>query len=390
VTAQVNTELLEELRKFGAFDVTACFNCGNCTAVCPLSNGDASFPRRIIRYGQIGDRERLLSSKEPWLCYYCGECSQTCPRGANPGEIMMAARRYLTAQYDWTGLSRLMYRSGLWEIAILTLVAVGVVLLFTLPDSFGFGLLSQSAPEALSTVRLDRFAPKEIVHWGDLVLAAVLTFFLLTNAARMFFRVTQGERLPLRLYITELPQLILHGLTQMRWKGCEDREAIKNWLRHLLLVTGYTSMFVLVVIFLPWFQVEDNSIHWTSYLGYYATAVLLGATAWMLVDRIRKRGEMFRFSHLSDWLFPILLFLTAITGILVHVLRMLDLAMPTYVMYMVHLAIAVPMLAVEVPFGKWAHLIYRPLAIYVAAVAGKVDEFSARDMITASSVSASK
>jgi hypothetical protein len=42
--------------------------------------------------------------------------------------------------------------------------------------------------------------------------------------------------------------------------------------------------------------------------------------------------------------------------------------MPTYVLYVVHLAIAVPMLAVEVPFGKWAHLLYRPLAIYIAAI----------------------
>ena len=123
---------------------------------------------------------------------------------------------------------------------------------------------------------------------------------------------------------------------------------------------------LLVVVFLPWFQVEDSSFHWTSILGYYSTAVLLVATTWILLDRIAKRTEMHRFSHLSDWLFPILLFLTAVTGIAVHVFRLSNLAMPTYVMYTVHMAIAVPMLVVEVPFGKWAHLLYRPLAIYVA------------------------
>ena len=48
--------------------------------------------------------------------------------------------------------------------------------------------------------------------------------------------------------------------------------------------------------------------------------------------------------------------------------RLLDQALPTYVPYVVHLAIAAPMLVVEVPFGKWAHLLYRPLAIYIAAV----------------------
>ncbi len=39
---------------YGAFDVDACFNCGNCTAVCPLSAADSTFPRRIIRYAQVG------------------------------------------------------------------------------------------------------------------------------------------------------------------------------------------------------------------------------------------------------------------------------------------------------------------------------------------------
>ena len=37
-------------------------------------------------------------------------------------------------------------------------------------------------------------------------------------------------------------------------------------------------------------------------------------------------------------------------------------------MYAVHLIIAVAMLAVEVPFGKWAHMLYRPLAVYLQAV----------------------
>jgi hypothetical protein len=35
---------------------------------------------------------------------------------------------------------------------------------------------------------------------------------------------------------------------------------------------------------------------------------------------------------------------------------------------MVHLMIAVPMLVVEVPFSKWSHLLYRPLALYLLAV----------------------
>jgi heterodisulfide reductase subunit C/quinone-modifying oxidoreductase subunit QmoC len=37
-------------------------------------------------------------------------------------------------------------------------------------------------------------------------------------------------------------------------------------------------------------------------------------------------------------------------------------------MYVIHLAVVVPLLVLEVPFMKWAHLMYRPLALYLKAV----------------------
>ena len=36
--------------------------------------------------------------------------------------------------------------------------------------------------------------------------------------------------------------------------------------------------------------------------------------------------------------------------------------------HVIHLAIAVPLLVLEVPFMKWAHLMYRPLALYLKGV----------------------
>ncbi len=364
---QPDTKFIQEAIASGG-DFKACMQCATCTSVCSLSTEENPFPRRPMLLAQWGMERELLQDPGPWLCFYCGECSKSCPRQANPGESMMALRRYLTTRYDWTGLSRLLYRSAWAELGVLALVAAVVVALFTVPQSFGFGLLARSTPEARHVVMLDRFAPTMVVHFGDAILASLLSFFLLTNAARMFIYLTRGRNIPLRVYLTQLPEFLLQSLTQVRWKQCGDKTAITNWVRHLFLVTGYGTMFVLVVIFLPWFQVEDSSFHWTSLLGYYSTIILIVATSWILVDRTFKRTEMHRYSHLSDWLFPILLFLTAVTGIAVNILRLENLAMPTYILYTAHMAIAVPMLIVEVPFGKWAHLLYRPIAIYVAAV----------------------
>jgi heterodisulfide reductase subunit C len=109
MTVRVDPTLLPEIKAYGAFDVDACFNCGNCTAICPLSQADSTFPRRIIRYAQVGMRDELLASKELWTCYACGQCSETCPRQAEPSEFMAASRRFATASYDRTRLARFLF-----------------------------------------------------------------------------------------------------------------------------------------------------------------------------------------------------------------------------------------------------------------------------------------
>ena len=75
MSTTVDVDLLGDMKKFGAVDVSACFSCGNCTAICPLSDNDAMFPRRMIRYAQVGLTDELRASKELWTCYHCGLCS---------------------------------------------------------------------------------------------------------------------------------------------------------------------------------------------------------------------------------------------------------------------------------------------------------------------------
>ena len=54
------------------------------------------------------------------------------------------------------------------------------------------------------------------------------------------------------------------------------------------------------------------------------------------------------------------------TSPLVHFFRIGGLPQATYIAYVAHLAILVPMIMIEVPFSKWSHLAYRPFAIYFA------------------------
>jgi len=363
-----DSELYKEVAQFGARDMEVCMQCGNCSASCPLSVGANPFPRKIYRYLQLGLKDKLLASPVPWLCYYCGECNKECPRGAEPAETMMATRRWLTAQYDWTGLARRFYLSEAWEIGALILVALGIVLLFV----FGHG------PIVTDRVSVNSFAPVLWIEIGDLTMAAILTTFLMSNAFRMYRFIMRGTKVPLALYVTEARTFVLHFLTQKRWRECgEDRN---RWLKHFILVSGYLTMMTLIIVFIRWFQVDDSSWHFTSIFGYYATGVLLVITVEMFRSRLRKEETIHRYSEFSDWLFLILLFLTTLTGIVMHAVRLAGWPMGTYVMYVIHLAVAVPMLIIEVPFGKWSHLFYRPLAMFLATVKEKAATTSLVDL----------
>jgi len=355
----LDSQLYREVAKFGARDMEICMQCGTCSASCPLSSGMHAFPRKIYRYLQLGLRDKLLKSSVPWLCYYCGDCNTDCPRGAEPAETMMATRRWLTAQYDWTGLARRFYLSEAWEISALIVVALAVVVLFLV----GHG------PVVTDRVSVNSFAPVLWIEFGDLVMAAILSAFLLSNAFRMYRLIMSDTKVPFWLYITEAKAFVINFVTQKRWRQCgEDRS---RWLKHFLLVSGYMTMMTLVIVCIRWFQVDDSSWHFTSIFGYYATGVLLAITVEMFRSRLEKVETIHRFSEFSDWLFLTLLFLTTLTGILMHAIRLAGWPMGTYVMYVIHLAIAVPMLIIEVPFGKWSHLFYRPLAIFLSTVKEK-------------------
>ena len=123
----VDPKLVNDLKKYGKSNWNACYHCGNCTAVCSLTAEGSLFPRKEIRTMQMGLKDRMAASIEPWLCYYCGDCTETCPRDANPAELMMSVRRYLTKLYDWTGLSGLFYTSLPALIIAFILIALAVI-----------------------------------------------------------------------------------------------------------------------------------------------------------------------------------------------------------------------------------------------------------------------
>ena len=74
-------------------NILKCFQCGTCTAGCPVRAIDPDFgPRRIIRMAVLGLREEVLQSKLIWLCSTCYNCYERCPQDVRFAEIATALR----------------------------------------------------------------------------------------------------------------------------------------------------------------------------------------------------------------------------------------------------------------------------------------------------------
>ena len=362
--ARVNPKLFDEIKKLGAFDVSACYSCGVCTATCPLSESGSEFPRRIIRYAILGLEDKLLESLEPWLCYYCGDCTLSCPRGADPGEFMMAVRRYLITRYDWTGISKRIYHSKLAKIlgiALLMLSAFVLVALF-------------HGPVITDRVALETFAPLHVVEIVDAIVGFSLAAILIGNLYRMYRftvgSVSSSNRIPFKTYVIEFIKTVpVHFLTQIRRVKCREGSAkrgLREWFDHFILMWGYVAAFLLFAILLHEVQTDEippltNPL---MILGIFSAIGLLYGTISFIVQRLERKEPEYKYSHSTDWMFLILLFLTAFTGVLVGIFRHSNMPLATYITYSIHLSLVMPLLILEVPFAKWSHLAYRSFAIY--------------------------
>ncbi len=367
--------LRKQVRKFGRFDTDACYQCGSCTVSCELSGDLDTFPRKTIRYVLLGLKEPLLSSLAPWLCHDCGDCSSYCPRETEPREAIRTIRRYLMASYDWTGLSSKILQSRLWLIGSIVLAAV-IVMALALAYHLYIAELSISDLTSTAMPMEHMFG---IISYFTIVVILVPFFFLISHAFRMWwFTMHEGTvgKIPFTAYISQLKSLIVQTFTQRRMAECPQEVYKRRRIIHWGIAAGCILMFVLLVFFLPWFQTDAiyPVQHPQRWLGYLAALGLLIGSADIIIGRIRKKNDMYAHSEFSDFTFPALLFLTAVSGIAVHIFRYMGLEMATHFSYAIHLAIATPLLVIEMPFGKWSHMIYRPLAIYFQDVKDRASE----------------
>jgi heterodisulfide reductase subunit C len=70
-----------------------CYQCGNCTAGCPLSFAYDVPVNQIMRFVQAGQKDAVLGCKSIWLCATCETCTTRCPNNIDVARVIDVLRQ---------------------------------------------------------------------------------------------------------------------------------------------------------------------------------------------------------------------------------------------------------------------------------------------------------
>jgi Fe-S oxidoreductase len=70
-----------------------CYQCGKCSAGCPVSPEMDLLPHQLVRLAVLGNMDRIVKSKSIWLCLTCHTCGEVLNRIDVPALLIWSATR---------------------------------------------------------------------------------------------------------------------------------------------------------------------------------------------------------------------------------------------------------------------------------------------------------
>lgn len=89
---KLHSDFVKKVEEISGQTLPSCYQCGKCSAGCPMSFAMDLLPNQVIRMVQLGLEEDIANSKSIWICATCLTCSVRCPRGVDLAKIMEALR----------------------------------------------------------------------------------------------------------------------------------------------------------------------------------------------------------------------------------------------------------------------------------------------------------
>jgi nitrate reductase gamma subunit len=291
---------------------------------------------------------------------------------------MIALRKYEISELGVPALSRPLLTSR--TFAVTFLAALSLVI---------FGILAFiERPPDLNSVDLFGFLPEAGVELIGIAVGVVALGTAMVGVLRLWRRMARGspKRTPVapdaapadpvpwtRTVVPTLREVLL----QRRTQSCaSEKDAARwwtsRWFVHVTVFWGFLGLLLATILRFVAVPIHGDLVPpWepVRLLGIVSGAALLYGTSLMILRRIRKADRYTSRSTFMDWAFVLLLFLAGLGGFLVDVAQYAGLPFWAYAFMLFHLVVVFDLL-ILIPFTKFAHILYRPLALWLSRVYG--------------------
>jgi quinone-modifying oxidoreductase subunit QmoC len=393
-------EFIDRIVRSGGENLKHCYQCATCSVVCTLAPANRPFPRKEMIWTQWGLKDRLFVDPDVWLCHQCNDCSTRCPRAARPADVLAAVRRQCVEHY---AAPRFLARwaTRYQQIPLLLLipaVLLGLALLVRDPLRKGplGGVLHYLDHEGFYAALFPHWLLIGFftTFWGLAMLGAVVGVVRFWHGMKAADLAAGRYNAVLGVwpsFVRTLGSIFRHD----KFAKCESAAARR--LAHLGGFYGFAALFLVsvwavIALYVINPLIAGTGQHLAYPFGFFnpwkilanvgALALIIGC---VLAIRKRARGvEESGASTSSDWLFVGLLLGVGVTGLLTEILRfaaapeaqaaglpgLSGVGYTAYAVYFVHLVLVFDLL-VCLPYSKFAHVLYRTVALVYAEHAGR-------------------
>jgi quinone-modifying oxidoreductase subunit QmoC len=372
----------------GGDSLKKCFQCATCSVVCSISPDKRPFPRKEMIWAQWGLKDKLIASPDVWLCHQCNDCSTHCPRSARPGDVLAAVRKHSLIEYATPGFfARWVARAGFLPIlfiipAVLLALALAVKaplndLLLPAFNAFDQALgLKEHVSHGMEYAGL-------FPHW------LLIGFFSSFTGLAMLFGLIgivrfwrdmhaadtrAGHITKTHGLISSAIKVILNIMTHNKFSGCTATKS--RFISHLGIFYGFIGLLIvtvwaIVVLYITQGPYPFDFMNPMKLFGNLSGIALIAGCCIVIYNRLANKDATGKSTNF-DWTFVWILMGVGITGFITQFMRFAEVQAVGFPVYFIHL-VFVFFLLVYLPYSKFAHVLYRTVAMIYAEHTGRND-----------------
>ncbi|MCK5376911.1 MAG: quinone-interacting membrane-bound oxidoreductase complex subunit QmoC [Acidobacteria bacterium] len=373
---QPSSEFRETFFSRGGEGAARCYQCATCSSVCELAPAEAPFPRQQMLWAQWGLVDRLVGDPGVWLCYQCNDCSVRCPRDVAPGDVMAVARGMVVERLATPSfLGKLVGNiKKTWPLLVLGPIIFWLILLGATTGLHIPGV-DGNLPALEGRFHYEHFVPHSLIYIVYFSAVALVCFALAVSGFK-FWKML-GDRQPRAgSFIGAMIGVVVAIAFHTKFSSC-DRGVLKRRWGHFLLMWGFigaaiTSGFAVVylykdTVFFSWLNLSYTYpmpiTHWVKWLGNISAAALVVGGILLFVNRLKTGDKLVGATTPFDRFFLWVVLAVIGTGVFTELFRFM--AAPPVLgcaIYVIHLGVVL-CLFLTLPYSKFAHIVYRTLAM---------------------------